>query len=246
MPRHPYPQELAEAILKARTILQEADDYSAAVAALADLMSPQSVSSCLEYRTFRYVAMIPEGHPLKAELRARDAAKQRRSYRTRKHRATVIERDDGRCQRCGKEVSGRDATLDHIDPNGPSEPENLRLYCRSCNASKNRLSEQQVALRDERRAAWQQEMARDEEFYNCPCTFDGCDPDCAGCGVCREENQDELGNHPHRVICRIVSEELEESGFEWSRCETESHCKHAARCLKEGSRVDAPNSLPLK
>lgn len=232
MPRHPYPQELADVILKARTILQETNDRSAAAAVLAGLMSSQSISSCLDYHTFRYVAMIPEGHHLKAELRAKDAAKQRRSYHTRKHRATVIERDGGRCQHCGKEVSGRDATLDHIDPNGPSEPENLRLYCRSCNASKSRLSDRQVTLRDERMAAWQQEVARDEESYNCPCTLDGCDPDCPGCWVCKEENQDEMGNHPHRIICRIVTGILAESGFEWSRCDTESQCKEAARCLE--------------
>ena len=242
MPRHPYPQELADAILEARTILQETNDRSTAAAVLADVMTPQSVSNCLDYRTFRYVAMIPESHPLKADLRARDAAKQRRSYHTRKHRAAVIERDGGRCQRCGKEVSGRNATLDHIDPNGPSEPENLRLFCRSCNSSKSRLSDQQVAYRDERRVAWQQEMAREDEFHNCPCTLDGCAPDCPGCWVCKEVNQDELGNHPQRIICRIVTGILAESGFEWSRCETESQCRQAARCLEKGSRIDTPHA----
>ena len=239
MPRHPYPQELADAILKARTNLQETNDYSAAAALLDGLTTPLSISNCLEYRTFRYVAMIPEGHPLKAELRARDAAKQRRSYHTRKHRATVIARDGGRCQRCGKEASGRNATLDHIDPNGPSEPENLRLYCRSCNSYKSRLSDQQVAYRDERRAAWQQELAEWKEFDDCPCTPFGCDPDCPGCWLCKEENQDELGNHPHRIICRIGTSVSLEDGedsyvfdYGWSHCETETKCRQAARCLK--------------
>ena len=205
MPRHPYPQELADTILKARNILQEANDYSAAAALLDGLTTPLNISNCLEYCTFRYVPMIPEGHPLKAELRARDAARQRRSYHTRKHRAAVIERDGGRCQRCGKEVSGRDATLDHIDPNGPSEPKHLRIYCRSCNSSKSRLSDRQVSRRDARRAAWQQEIEEWEELDDCPCTPFGCDPECPGRKECKEWNEDEAGNHPQRIICRVGS-----------------------------------------
>ena len=131
MPRNPYDPELTDRILKARTILFETGDHDAAVGVLAQLMSFASAEKCLAYMTFRYVDMMPDGHPVKDESHARDAAKQRRLYHTRKHRQTVIGRDGGRCQRCGKEVSGRNATLDHIDPDGPSQPDNLRLYCRS-------------------------------------------------------------------------------------------------------------------
>ncbi len=37
---------------------------------------------------------------------------------------------------CGKDVTGRDATVDHIDPNGSNESSNLALLCRSCNSTK--------------------------------------------------------------------------------------------------------------
>ena len=99
--------------------------------------------------------MIPEGHPLKAEFRAADAAKERRLYRTKKHRKLIIERDGGRCKHCRKEVSGRNATLDHIDPNGPSEPDNLQLLCRSCNSRKNRLSDQVGKEKLDRKKEWE-------------------------------------------------------------------------------------------
>ena len=231
MRRHPYTKEVADTVLKARCLLEETGNPAVAAALLTDMMSLDSAEKCLDYRTFRYVAMIPEGHPIKAELRAKAAANQRRLYHTRKHRAAVIERDGGRCQRCGKEVSGRNATLDHIDPNGPNELANLRVYCRSCNSSKNRLSDEQVSLRDERRAAWQQEMAEWEEFYDCPCIYQGCDPDCLGCGTCQEHNQDESGNHPGSIICRVVTGINSEYGFDWSPCEIESKCRQAKRCL---------------
>lgn len=236
MPRHPYNPELADAILKARTILRDTGDFKKAAAGLLDLMSPKSTQRCLSYATFRYVAMIPDGHPLKAELRAKDAAKQRRLYRTGKHRQAVIERDNGQCQRCRKKVSGRNATLDHIDPEGPDELENLRLYCRSCNASKSRLSDAQVEGREQVRQRRQLEMEREREFNDCPCIYHGCPPDCAGCYVCREHNAVEDLNHPARIICGVVTGIRAEFGFDWSPCPTEYECRQAIRCQQRDAQ----------
>ena len=137
-------KEFKEPVLNARTILYETDNLAAAITALKEVMTESSARKALLYKTFRYTTMIPEGHPLKAELRAEDAAKQKRLYYTKKHRSYIIERDGGQCRHCHEKVSGRNATLDHIDPDGPSEPENLQLLCRSCNSRKNRHTNQKT------------------------------------------------------------------------------------------------------
>ena len=156
MPGIPHNRrEFKEPVLKARTIHFETKDIELALSVLKELMSKESALKVLEYKTFRYTPMIPEGHPLKAELRAADAAKERRLYHTKKHRNFIIERDGGRCKHCRKEVSGRNATLDHIDPNGPSEPDNLQLLCRSCNSRKNRLSDQAGKEILDRKKEWE-------------------------------------------------------------------------------------------
>ena len=148
-------KEFKEPVLKARTILFETENLELALSALVGVMSRESAYRVLEYETFRYTPMIPEGHPLKAELRAADAAKERRLHHTKKHRSFIIERDGGRCKHCKKEVSGRNATLDHVDPNGPSEPDNLQLLCRSCNSRKNRLSDRAGKEKLNRKKDWE-------------------------------------------------------------------------------------------
>ena len=156
MPGIPHNRkEFKEPVLKARTILFETEDKELALSALTGLMSTESALRVLEYKTFRYTPTIPEGHPLKAEFRAADAAKERRLYHTKNYRRLIIERDGGRCKHCKKEVSGRNATLDHIDPNGPSEPDNLQLLCRSCNSRKNRLSDRAGKDKFNRKKEWE-------------------------------------------------------------------------------------------
>lgn len=153
-------KEFKEPILRARTIFFETRDMERALSVLDGLMSIGSARRALEYETFRYTPMIPEGHPLKTEFRAASAAKQRRLYHARKHRDFVIRRDRGRCKQCGDEVAGRNATLDHIDPDGPNEPDNLQLLCRSCNSRKNRMPDQAArdkleTMRARQEAQWQ-------------------------------------------------------------------------------------------
>lgn len=57
-----------------------------------------------------------------------------------KVRLVVLERDKWRCQKCGKELRGSDATVDHIVPlskNGERlSMSNLQALCRKHNSSK--------------------------------------------------------------------------------------------------------------
>jgi len=64
----------------------------------------------------------------------------------------VRERDGDTCRYCGKTVSWTDkrgpdgATYDHVDPNGPTTPENLVVACRSCNSAKGPRSPSEAGM----------------------------------------------------------------------------------------------------
>ena len=70
------------------------------------------------------------------KCRLRQNRKSRRAANLRKIRHYILNRDNNRCQECSIYITGSDATLDHIDPNGPESPENIQLLCRSCNSSR--------------------------------------------------------------------------------------------------------------
>ncbi len=63
-------------------------------------------------------------------------------------RARILERDGSTCQSCGATVgdldpeTGRGVRLhvDHIDPNGAAEDDNLRVLCSVCNEGRSNLS----------------------------------------------------------------------------------------------------------
>ena len=99
-------------------------------------MSVESATRALGDETFRYPALYPEGHPGLEAMRAEQRVKGRRAYRLAKLRPAIIDRDDGRCQACGKRVEGRDATLDHKDPEGSETLDNIHLLCKRCNTLK--------------------------------------------------------------------------------------------------------------
>lgn len=126
--------QLAETVLKARQIQLETDDDSQAVAYLLDnwRMSEESAWKCIEGKTFRHRALLPEGHPVLEEIRVEARLKSRRNAGLRKLRPVIMERDNGRCQNCGK----RDAALDHKDPEGETVEDNLILLCQRCNTIK--------------------------------------------------------------------------------------------------------------
>ena len=132
--------ELTEAIIGARRLQIETGDDTAAIEWLVEKypMTIQSATRALNDETFQYPALYPEGHPGLESLRAEGRAKSRRQAELRKIRPAVIERDGGRCQNCEKRVWGRDATLDHKDPEGPAKLENVHLLCRACNTLKGR------------------------------------------------------------------------------------------------------------
>lgn len=62
------------------------------------------------------------------------------AYREPIDRTAIFDRDNGTCYLCGKQPKGWHRTLDHVIPlsrGGSHTPGNLRVACRSCNASKN-------------------------------------------------------------------------------------------------------------
>ena len=51
----------------------------------------------------------------------------------------LYRRDDGKCAYCGKRISQKEATVDHIVPKklgGQTTWENVALACRACNCKK--------------------------------------------------------------------------------------------------------------
>ena len=78
----------------------------------------------------------------KTDMTKRPVEKKRAydNRRYRRHRITVLRRDGYRCQWCGKDIAGRDATIDHIIPISSGEIiediSNLMSACRSCNSSR--------------------------------------------------------------------------------------------------------------
>ena len=143
VPEHLREQpELVAAVIDARRVEMETDDPASAIEWLLEHypMSPESARRVIEDETFRFVALYPDGHPGLQALIEEQKAKSRRSYNLRKLRPQVVERDDSRCQYCGKRVVGSEGTLDHKDPEGPATLENIHLLCRTCNTHKGRRS----------------------------------------------------------------------------------------------------------
>ena len=96
----------------------------------------QSARRILDYATFRYIDGIPKELPLwREQRRLEDAAIARRKL-ARQFRSQLLEQSRGKCEWCGRPVSGSNATVDHVDPDAGNEIENLAILCRSCNARK--------------------------------------------------------------------------------------------------------------
>lgn len=132
--------DLARVVLDARRIQLETGDDSAAIEYLLEnwSMSEESAWKCISGNTFRHRALLPEGHPVLDDIRAEARLKSKRAAPLRKMRSIIMERDEGRCQSCNKRVWGRDAALDHKDPEGETVEENIILLCQSCNTIKGR------------------------------------------------------------------------------------------------------------
>ena len=130
--------ELVAAVIDARRVQMETEDTGFAMEWLMEhySMTVRSAAKVLNDETFQYPGLYPEGHPGLEALRAEQRVASRRAYGLKKLRVAVIDRDDSRCQGCNERVTGRDATLDHKDPEGPETLENIHLLCQSCNAIK--------------------------------------------------------------------------------------------------------------
>ena len=158
--------------------------------------------------SYRRVKACPPGHPLRLELNAKDATKERIRYLGRQHRKTIGDAQGWLCTYCKRDISGpRQASLDHIIPverGGTSDRENLQLLCLQCNGSKNdRTHDEYLAILQ--RSADREgesipaviELRRAEaQFMNCPCHHYGCPPGCPGCYMCEHEP-----NEPEVIAC---------------------------------------------
>ena len=132
--------ELVNAVIGARQIQMDTEDDDEALDFLMRNypMTVDSATKVIQDQTFRYVALYPEGHFGLEALRAENRVKSRRQTALRKIKPEVIERDDSRCQSCNRRVWGKDVSLDHKDPEGPTTLENVHLLCGSCNTIKGR------------------------------------------------------------------------------------------------------------
>ncbi len=159
--------ELVKAVIEARQVQMETEDTAFAVEWLTQHypMSIDSAERVLEDETFRYTTLYPKGHPELEALLAEQRVKSQRSYALRKLRPQVIERDSSRCQYCQQRVVGREATLDHKDPEGGETLDNIHLLCRKCNALKGRRSwEAFLKAEEEWRAHLQQQQDTRTDF----------------------------------------------------------------------------------
>ena len=141
--RYESQPELVAAIIEARRVRMETEDTAFAVEWLLDChpkMSIDSATRVLNDETFRFVGLYPPGHPGLEAMKAERRAKGRRGYNLQKLRPQVIDRDGSRCQFCNKRVEGREAQLDHKEPEGPDTLENIHLLCSKCNVIKGKRS----------------------------------------------------------------------------------------------------------
>lgn len=161
--------ELLDAILEARTVQMNTEDTAAAIDWLVanHPISRYSATRALEDQTFRYRALYPDGHPELEAYKAEQRARGRRSYNLKKIRPQVIDRDDSRCRRCKKRVQGEDATVDHIDPEGPETLENLQLLCRSCNSTKGRQTWEEFEAQQVAWAAHVEKQQNERPDFKC-------------------------------------------------------------------------------
>ena len=76
----------------------------------------QSARRILDYATFRYIDCIPKELPLwREQRRLEDAAIARRKL-ARQFKPQLLKQSRGKCEWCGRPVSGSNATVDHVDP----------------------------------------------------------------------------------------------------------------------------------
>ena len=183
----------------------------------------RSARRTLDYATFRYIDCIPRDSPLWREQRRLEDSAINRRMEARKFRAQLLERSQGKCEWCGKRVSGSNATVDHIDPEAGNEIENLVILCRSCNARKAHGGLSRLVAIDEANKRFQEKWGftrtAERRMMECPCHHYGCEPDCSGCEMCGHDSE----TVPPHLIC-----DAEQLGPD---CVKPSVCWRAQVCL---------------
>ena len=102
------------------------------------------LEECPEHPDCYLVHDYTDFQPTRAAVildRSRNARRQT-LFRDKEMKAEIRARDQDRCRYCGTIVrwganrSPIGGTYDHVDPDGPTTPDNLVVACRACNASK--------------------------------------------------------------------------------------------------------------
>ena len=192
--------------------------------------------------TFKRRNAFPKGHPIRLNINAENAQRQReRDKINRIDIASIGEAQRWLCVHCSVKLTGKFSPntdgkkyhRDHIVPlhhGGLTVLENIQLLCARCNHRKRSMPDkvfQEVLPRMERATREREEWRR---FSECPCLHWGCPPDCAGCDTCVEFNDADKGVHPYRVICPVVGEDRSEFGWDWDECPDPDACRSERRC----------------
>ena len=237
--------DLVDAILEARRVQMETEDTSFAIEWLLEHhgITLASATKALRDETFRHPALYPKGHPGLDAINAENKAKNRRAYNRQKLRPCIIERDDSRCQNCNKRVWGREAQLDHKDPEGPETLDNLILLCQRCNLIKGRrtwdeFQEAQHEWREQLRVL--QNARPDLACKKTGLSIKGRTWAEAGClspSACIGEKMCHILNTD--VMCDYLKEPLKKGGL-WE----DSGCLSPAWCIYEGMCSPHPVDIP--
>ena len=177
----------------------------------------RSAHRILDYETFRYIDCIPKGLPLWREQRDLEDAALARRKQARQFKSQLLERSGGKCEWCKRPISGSAATVDHIDPEGGNERENLAILCRSCNSRKSAGGLDRLTAID----AANERAAANALPFDCDCHHYGCEPDCSGCQMCGHDSE----TMPSQINCAN-----DDNGYGISDCVTPSVCWEAHIC----------------
>ena len=192
--------------------------------------------------TFKRRNAFPKDHPVRLNLNADNAEKQReRDKINRIDIASIGESQGWLCVYCSVKLTGKLSPhtdgkqyhRDHIIPlhhGGQTVFENIQLVCAKCNHRKRTMPDevfQEVLPRMERAEREREEWRR---FAECPCLYWGCPPGCVGCETCVESNDADEGVHPFRIICPVVGELRSEFGWDWDECSSPDACRSEQQC----------------
>ena len=197
--------------------------------------------------TFQRRTAFPKDHPMRLNINAENARKQRERDKIRHIDLVSIGTDqDWKCLYCKTPLIGKQSPLtagkryhrDHIVPltaDGLTEQSNIQSLCPKCNYRKNNLSHEQflkVLPRMERAETERLDWA---EQQSCDCRYEGCYPNCSGCNLCREYNDGptngQQGQHPYSLICSVVKG-IHSEHFDWVKCSEQAVCRASGLCHK--------------